>query len=245
MMSASLRKKIAILLVVVQVILAFVILAGASQTSVLFYLGLFVSLLVVFSFYVLYEVVLIKNETEELKINTESEIEQKVDSSVVFAGENDEVQRDILDSKFNELLKKEKQEEAILSVLAQYFNMVQGVVYKKSDDDYFQSAALYAWFRDDVPDAFKEGQTLPGQVALNKKYLYLNSIPENYVSIYSGLGSASPRYLLFVPVLQDSVCQMVVEAAFFKELNLSSIEVINKWISEISLDRKSVNSSAL
>lgn len=241
MMSASLRKKIAILLVLVQVVLVFVILAGASQTSVLFYFGLIVSLLVVFSFYFLYELVSIKEVENELLVESQLKNEQGTDKPEIFTEANDEVPREILDSKFKELLKKEKQEEAILSVLAQYFNMVQGVVYKKADDGDFQSVALYAWFRDDVPVAFKEGETLPGQIALNKKFLYLNSIPENYVSIYSGLGNASPRYLLFVPVLQSSVTQLVVEAAFFKNLSVTSIDVINKWISEISLDRKSVN----
>lgn len=63
---------------------------------------------------------------------------------------------------------------------------------------------------------FDFGEGLIGQAANEGRTLYVDDIPEGYIKIVSGLGSASPRYLLIVPVKDNSTVTGVVELASFK-----------------------------
>lgn len=66
---------------------------------------------------------------------------------------------------------------------------------------------------------FTFGEGLIGQAAANGQTLYLDEVPEGYIKIISGLGSASPRYLLIVPVKHQDTVLGVLEIASFTPLN--------------------------
>src|SRR6478735_5081187 len=59
------------------------------------------------------------------------------------------------------------------------------------------------------------GEGLIGQAAANGQLLYLDEIPEGYIKIISGLGSASPRYLLIAPVKNQETVLGILEIASF------------------------------
>lgn len=59
------------------------------------------------------------------------------------------------------------------------------------------------------------GEGLIGQSAASGKTLYIDDVPTGYVKIVSGLGMASPKYLLIVPVKQDEKVLGVMEIASF------------------------------
>ncbi len=59
------------------------------------------------------------------------------------------------------------------------------------------------------------GEGLIGQAASNGQLLYLDEVPEGYIKIVSGLGSASPRYLLVAPVKNQDTVLGVLEIASF------------------------------
>jgi hypothetical protein len=63
------------------------------------------------------------------------------------------------------------------------------------------------------------GEGLIGQAAVNRQALYLDELPEGYIKIISGLGSASPRYLLIAPVISGEQLLAVLEIASFTSLN--------------------------
>ncbi|MGE0090332.1 MAG: GAF domain-containing protein [Bacteroidales bacterium] len=109
--------------------------------------------------------------------------------------------------------------EKILSNLAKEFDFVQGLFFiREKGTNEFNLSGKYAYFGDTDPEGFKIGETLSGQAAFNKTIVYLNEIPENYVSILSGLGSSSPRYLLIIPVVFNNETIAVIELASFKEM---------------------------
>ena len=62
---------------------------------------------------------------------------------------------------------------------------------------------------------FAFGEGLIGQAASEGRSLYVDDIPEGYIKIISGLGSASPRFLLIVPIKQQTTVRGVVEIASF------------------------------
>ncbi len=57
-----------------------------------------------------------------------------------------------------------------------------------------------------------------GQSAANGSTLYVDDVPEGYIKIVSGLGSASPKYLLIVPIGKDGQVFGVIEIASFTEI---------------------------
>ena len=63
--------------------------------------------------------------------------------------------------------------------------------------------------------AYEFGEGLIGQAASNGKTLYIDDVPDGYIKIVSGLGSASPRFLLIVPLKAQEKTTGVIEIASF------------------------------
>ena len=78
---------------------------------------------------------------------------------------------------------------------------------------------------------FDFGEGLVGQSALSGQTLYIDEIPEGYIKIISGLGSASPRYLLIVPIAKDKTVVGVMEIASFTPIT----EDQRKFVEESAL----------
>jgi len=98
-------------------------------------------------------------------------------------------------------------------------NLGSALVYKK-DNDKFVIFYKYAFTGEKEPEAFKEGETLPGEAARTKEVIFVKSIPENYFKIESGLGSSFPREIVFIPIYNNLEKTFIIfELAF---LNLLS-----------------------
>jgi hypothetical protein len=65
---------------------------------------------------------------------------------------------------------------------------------------------------------FEVGEGLIGQAAATGKTVYLDDVPEGYIKIISGLGSASPRYLLIVSLKNRERVIGAIEIASFTPL---------------------------
>ena len=127
--------------------------------------------------------------------------------------------------------------EKLLSNIAKENDIVQAVAFRKDEESKeFVFQTSYAYFSDDPPKTFKEGDTLPGQVAKNKVILNLSEVPENYITIASGLGKGSPKHILIAPILDsNSNCVGVIELAAFKAFSKNqekTIEALGPLISE-------------
>ena len=59
------------------------------------------------------------------------------------------------------------------------------------------------------------GEGLIGQCALEKEKILLTNVPDNYIRIASGLGGASPRNILVLPVVFEGQVKGVLELASF------------------------------
>lgn len=112
----------------------------------------------------------------------------------------------------------EKYTEKFLSNIAKEFNIVQGLFFvKEKESDVFNIAGKYAYFGEEEPKKFKLGEGLSGQAAKNKTILNMKDIPENYVTILSGLGSSSPNHLIIIPIVFNNETVALIELASFKE----------------------------
>ncbi|MBX2942610.1 MAG: GAF domain-containing protein [Cyclobacteriaceae bacterium] len=73
-------------------------------------------------------------------------------------------------------------------------------------------------------NTFEFGEGLIGRVATEGKTLYIDKLPKGYMNIFSGLGSASPSFLVIVPIIKDTTILGVMEISTFHPINKLTIE---------------------
>jgi len=129
--------------------------------------------------------------------------------------------------------------------LIEYINAVQGAFYFFDEDDKtLKNIATYAYNRKRVVDqTFRIGEGLIGQAAYELASIYRKEIPEDYVSISSGiLGEKKPRTILIVPLISDEKLQGVVEFASLEQeipdIKLKFIEQLSSIIAQTVFNLK-------
>ena len=109
----------------------------------------------------------------------------------------------------------------ILSELAPLVNMQHGVFYmheKKEGEGELRLLASYAYReRRGLSNCFRLGEGLVGQCALEQERILITDVPEDYVQVNSGLGSAPPRNIVVLPVLFEGEVKAVLEIASFHQ----------------------------
>ena len=121
----------------------------------------------------------------------------------------------------------------LLTALSKELGFVQGIVYvlNRKENNYYP-AGEYA-LTDRKPQPFKEGESLPGQAAMNKSMTILYDIPEKYFVVSSGLGSSQPGYLVLVPVVHEKESIAVLELASFRKPDALTGKILDKVLSEV------------
>ncbi len=121
--------------------------------------------------------------------------------------------------------------ETILACLADVYEVTQAEIFvrnKTEETDKLVLSATYAFY---IPDEkvfeFQLGEGLIGQVAKAAEPLYLDELPQGYITVKSGLGSATPSHLLIVPwTREEDNTFAVLEIASFKEFDKQDVEII-------------------
>ncbi len=127
--------------------------------------------------------------------------------------------------------------EGILSNIAKEMDLVQGIFFfRQAEEEHFHPVGLYAYFGEEPPQPFKEGETIPGQVAKNQKLLNLSDVPENYITILSGLGNSSPKHLLFLPLVHNNQTIAIIELASFKAFTQQDEANLNALANQLTND---------
>jgi putative methionine-R-sulfoxide reductase with GAF domain len=95
----------------------------------------------------------------------------------------------------------------------------QGALYLSKEENGIRIVELYSGYALNMGESkvlkFEFGEGLVGQVAATGHSLYVDDVPEGYITILSGLGNSSPRYLLLVPVKTQDRITGVIEIASF------------------------------
>ncbi|NJL15059.1 MAG: GAF domain-containing protein [Microscillaceae bacterium] len=131
-----------------------------------------------------------------------------------------QVERIIIENQYD---KKQLLDEFLQNVCRQLEASV-GVLYlgrALEGRNYFEVLSTYAYYNpNEHHKQYEIGQGLVGQVAKNGKAIQLDTIPEGYVEVVSGLGKASPKHLMIFPVKNDeNEILSILELASFQRLN--------------------------
>ena len=158
---------------------------------------------------------------DNLKESTEKEVEQ-----------NWQIKgRDIISTTLREYNKVEELSYQVLLGIINYTNLIQGSFYLfDENENNLRNIASYAYDRKKfIKQTIPIGVGLIGQAAYEQKYIYRKEIPEDYVSITSGiLGDKKPGSILLVPLISDEKLRGVIEfAAVDDEIPKRVIDFVN------------------
>ena len=78
------------------------------------------------------------------------------------------------------------------------------------------------------------GEGLVGQAVLEREAIYINDVPESYVHISSGLGDASPKCVIILPLMYNDEVFGIIEMATFQNFEAHQVEFLNKICSGIA-----------
>lgn len=146
---------------------------------------------------------------------------------------------DILRSK-NEIKEYSYQ---IISNLVKYMGANQGGLYVEyhDDDRYMELTACYAYERRKYQESkILAGQGLLGQCMLEKDLIFITDVPKDYVKITSGLGQATPRCIVVVPLIDNEIFYGAIEMASFEVLKPHQLEFLKKVCENIASEIASI-----
>ncbi len=84
--------------------------------------------------------------------------------------------------------------------------------------------------------AFKFGEGLVGQAALERKSILLTDVPDDYARITTGAGEAAPRQILVAPVLSQRRVLAVVEIGSFQPFSVDQQALIDELMPIVALN---------
>ncbi len=142
----------------------------------------------------------------------------------------------------------------IISNLVKYMNIQQGGLFIVNDKDdseaYIELMACYAYSkRKAYEKRINMGVGLIGRSFAESEMIYLTDIPDDYMSISSGLGEEKASCILIIPLITNDKVYGVIELAAFKEIEQYKIDFVKRLAESIASTLASVkttmNTSAL
>lgn len=183
------------------------------------------------------------NLQEELKLHDQNdELGRaliKMRDNLVAASEKDRQEKfvSIGLTKVSEIISKNTQSldnlaHEYISTIVNYTGANQGALFLldgDGDDQHLKLVSCYAYNRKKhVNGRVGLGEGLVGQCFLERDVMYLTEVPANYTKITSGLGEATPRCLLLIPIMTREEIIGVMELASFNIFETYQLEFLKK-----------------
>jgi PAS domain-containing protein/HAMP domain-containing protein len=141
-------------------------------------------------------------------------------------------------SKFSEILKQRDidiNEIAfqVISTLVKYLEANQGGIYLKNEEEseetVFDMVAAFAYNRRKfVNKQIWLNEGMVGTCAMEGETMFMTDVPKEYIQITSGLGKATPRCLILVPMKREEEVLGVIEIASFQKLEQYQVHFVER-----------------
>lgn len=139
--------------------------------------------------------------------------------------------------------------EKVLKYIVKYVGVNQGSVFvadeARHDGAVLNMKACYAFDRKKhLTKSVAAGHGLVGQCYLEKETTVLHQVPQDYVKITSGLGTANPSFIIILPMISEEEATGVIELAGFKKLEMYQIKFLERAANAFATVVKSVITNA-
>ncbi|HEY9049801.1 MAG TPA: PAS domain-containing protein [Ohtaekwangia sp.] len=138
-------------------------------------------------------------------------------------------------ASFGDLLRKVNDSDTlaqeVVRFVVKYLSCNQGSLFlvQENNDDVLDLKACYAYDkRKFLSHSITAGEGMAGQCFLEGETVLLYDIPQDYISITSGLGTANPTCIVIVPLKYKEVVVGVVEVASFVRLEQHQVKFLEK-----------------
>ncbi len=138
---------------------------------------------------------------------------------------------------FSELVRNNQHDSQLLadrcvSFLSKYLNSQQASLFVLENEEDRQELKLASCFAFDkkkwIEKTIEPGKGLIGQAFLEGETIQLKEIPKGYTSITSGLGDATPGFLVIVPLKYDVHIVAIIELASFTSFEQHHVMFLQK-----------------
>jgi CHASE3 domain sensor protein len=138
---------------------------------------------------------------------------------------------------FSELVRNNQHDSQLLadrcvSFLSKYLKSQQASLFVLEDDEDQQQLKLASCFAFDkkkwIEKTIEPGTGLIGQAFLEGETIQLKEVPKGYTSITSGLGDATPDFLVIVPLKYDVHIVAIIELASFSKFEPHHVMFLQK-----------------
>jgi len=145
---------------------------------------------------------------------------------------------------FNEIMRQQsgslsELSDRIVSSLVKFTNSNQGALFLLNEDNkkdvFYELLGAYAYNKKKyVSKHVRPGEGLIGAVAVEKYTMYMTDVPNEYIEIESGVGSANPRAIIILPLKVEDDVLGIIEIASFNEFKEYEIDMIEKIAESIA-----------
>lgn len=123
--------------------------------------------------------------------------------------------------------------DKVIEEIVKYMKANQGSIFvmenRGVNEQFLQLMGARAWDRKKhLQKTFALGEGLVGQAAIEKHTIFITNVPNDYITITSGLGQANPRCVLIVPLKSEEQVVGVIELASFKIYHDFEIKFLEK-----------------
>lgn len=156
-------------------------------------------------------------------------------------------------AKFSALLRENSDDlkllcDNLLADLVKYINANQGAIFllneENRDNKVLELVSAYAWKRKKhITKTIEIGEGLIGQAAIERDTVFLSDVPDNFITITSGMGDANPRSILIVPMLFNDELFGIMEFASFRVYEPFEVQFVEKLaeITASTISRANIN----
>lgn len=147
-------------------------------------------------------------------------------------------------TKFSETLRSNNNDisqlaKQLMQKLTDYLEIPVGALFviehDENNTEYLDLKATVGYGRQKlIRTKLKIGESLAGRCAFEKLPIHLKEIPDNYITIKSGLGGANPKFIILTPLIFNDVIYGVIELASFDELESYKLTFVEQLAESIA-----------